>query len=155
LATEKLTPQQALPKAKHYCAYQERCHSEVKEKLYGFGLYKNDVEEILSKLIEENYLNEERFAIHYAGGKFRMKKWGRIKIKYELKKKQVSEYCIKKALASIDEYEYQNVFEKHVEEKLKTLSREKNIFIKKRKLQDHLLQKGFETDMIRLAVNKI
>ena len=69
MATEKLTPQQALPKAKHYCAYQERCHSEVKEKLYGFGLHKNDVEEILSKLIEEKYLNEERFAVHFAGGK--------------------------------------------------------------------------------------
>ncbi len=155
MATEKLTPQQALPKAKHYCAYQERCHSEVKEKLYGFGLHKNDVEEILSKLIEEKYLNEERFAVHFAGGKFRMKKWGRVKIRYELKKKQVSEYCLKKALATIDDNDYQQVFEKHVADKLKTLRSEKNIFIKKRKLQDHLLQKGFEMDMIRSAVNKI
>ena len=146
---QTLTPNQALPKAKHYCAYQERCHSEVKEKLYGFGLHKNDVDEILSKLIEENYLNEERFAIQYAGGKFRMKNWGRVKIKYELRKKQVSDYCIKKALAAIDDSAYMKTLQKLSEEKIKTLSTEKNSFIKKRKLQDHLIQKGFEADLIR------
>ena len=84
---QQLTKEQAHQKAKHYCAYQERCHSEVKEKLYGFGLRKSDVEDLLSKLIEEDYLNEERFAIQFAGGRFRMKQWGRIKIKYELKQK--------------------------------------------------------------------
>ena len=146
---QTFTPNQALPKAKHYCAYQERCHSEVKEKLYGFGLHKNDVDEILSKLIEENYLNEERFAIQYAGGKFRMKNWGRVKIKYELRKKQVSDYCIKKALAAIDDSAYMKTLQKLSEEKIKTLSAEKNSFIKKRKLQDHLIQKGFEADLIR------
>ena len=88
--------EEALQKAKQYCAYQERSHSEVKEKLYSFGLYKKDVDELLSELISENYLNEERFAIMFAGGKFRIKQWGRIKIKYALKQKQVSEYCIKK-----------------------------------------------------------
>src|ERR1700740_2162465 len=97
-----LTKEQALQKARHFCGYQERHHREVKEKLYGFGLYKNDVEELLSKLIEENYLNEERFAIQFAGGRFRIKQWGRVKIKYALKQKQVSEYCIKKALKAID-----------------------------------------------------
>ena len=90
-----VTEQDALKKIKHYCAYQERCHSEVKEKLYSFGLYKQQVENILSKLIEDNYLNEERFAIAFAGGKFRMKHWGRKKIEYELRQKQVSTFCIK------------------------------------------------------------
>src|SRR5687767_5086665 len=71
MLSQKFTPNQALPKIKQFCAYQERCHSEVKEKLYQYGLGKNDVEEIISKLIEDNYLNEERFAIHFAGGKFR------------------------------------------------------------------------------------
>src|SRR5882762_609956 len=98
----RLSQEQALQKAKHYCAYQERCHSEVKEKLYSFGLWKQEVETILSQLIEEGYLNEERFAIQFAGGKFRMKQWGRVKIKYELKQRQVSEYCVKKALKEID-----------------------------------------------------
>jgi regulatory protein len=149
-----LTQEQAFQKAKYYCGYQERCHSEVKEKLYSLGLYKKDTEEILSKLIEENYLDEERFAIHFAGGKFRLKQWGKVKIKYELKQKQVSEYCIKKALASIPENEYLKTVSKLFSVKLKTLKSEKNIFIKKKKLQDHLLQKGFESSIINNLLNE-
>lgn len=140
---------EALQKAKHFCAYQERCHSEVKEKLYSLGQYKKDVDELLSELISENYLNEERFAILFAGGKFRIKQWGRVKIKYALKQKKISEYCIKKALHAIDKSEYNRTLEKLFEQKLKTLKSEKNIFNKKRKLQDHLMQKGFESDLIR------
>ena len=149
----QLTKEQALQKAKYYCAYQERCHSEVKEKLYSLGLYKKDAEELLSNLIEENYLNEERFAIQFAGGRFRIKQWGKVKIKYELRKKQVSDYCIKKALASINENEYQKTIQKLFSAKLKTLKSEKNIFIKKKKLQDHLLQKGFESTLINKLIN--
>ncbi len=149
---QKLTPNQALPKIKQYCAYQERCHSEVKEKLYSHGLHKNDVEEIISKLIEDNYLNEERFAIHYAGGKFRIKQWGRLKIKYELKQKQVSEYCIKKALNEIDDEDYFFTLQKLADTKLQGLKGEKNIFAKRKKLQDHLIMKGFEGDLIHEVV---
>jgi regulatory protein len=140
--------EEALQKAKQYCAYQERCHSEVKEKLYSLGMNKNEVDELLSDLINDNYLNEERFAIQFAGGKFRIKQWGRVKIKYALKQKQVSEYCIKKALKTIDDKDYTRTAEKLFEQKLKTLKSEKNAFIRKRKLQDHLLQKGFETSLI-------
>ena len=151
---QQFTPQQSLPKAKHYCSYQERCHSEVKEKLYGFGLNKNESDQIISTLIEENYLNEERFAIMYAGGHFRTKHWGKVKIKYELKKKMVSDYCIKKALSSIDDTAYAKTLERLTALKLKTLKSEKNLFVRKRKLQDHLLQKGFESDLVREIVNK-
>jgi regulatory protein len=146
---------EALQKAKQYCAYQERCHSEVKEKLYNLGMNKKEVDELLSELISDNYLNEERFAIQFAGGKFRIKQWGRVKIKYALKQKQVSEYCIKKALKQIDERDYTKTVEKLFEQKLKTLRSEKNIFIKKRKLQDHLLQKGFETSIISKLIAEI
>ena len=152
---EKLTPQQALPKLKKYCAYQERCHQEVLEKLYSYGVYKNDAQEIISQLIEEDYLNEERFALHYASGKFRMKQWGKMKIKYQLKQKNVSEYCIKKALLSIDKADYKRVLYKLADSKLATLKSEKNIFIKKRKLQDFLLQRGFETELVREIVNDV
>ena len=155
MAFQTFTPEQALPKIKQYCAYQERCHAEVRDKLYSFGLHKNEVEEIISTLITENYLNEERFAIHFAGGKFRMKQWGKIKIKQALKFKQVSDYCIRKALKEIDAHEYEKTFQKLVQQKLKTLKSEKNIFIKKRKLQDFLLQKGFESEIVREAVNNI
>jgi regulatory protein len=143
IGTEK-----ALQKIKHYCGYQERNHFEVKEKLYSFGLYKDQVDSLISTLIEENYLNEERYALAFAGGKFRMKDWGRMKIKFELKKHQVSDYCIKKALASIDELLYQEKMEKLAAAKLKTLKSEKNIFIKKRKLQLYLTQKGYESMLI-------
>lgn len=149
------TPAQSLQKIKQYCAYQERCHSEVRDKLYSFGLHKNEVEEIIFTLITENYLNEERFAIHFAGGKFRMKQWGKAKIKRALKLKQVSDYCIRKALKEIPAEEYKKVFLKLAEQKLKTLKSEKNIFIKKRKLQDFLLQKGFENEIIHAQINTL
>ncbi|MBS1509324.1 MAG: regulatory protein RecX [Bacteroidetes bacterium] len=152
---EKFTPQQALPKAKYYCAYQERSHSEVRDKLYGFGLNKTEVETIITTLIEDNYLNEERFAIQYAGGHFRTKQWGRMKIRQALKQKQVSDYCIKKALKQINDADYRNTLQKLFDAKLKTLKSEKNIFIKKRKLQDHLLLKGFEMDLIATLIASI
>jgi regulatory protein len=150
-----LTKEQALQKAKHYCGYQERCHSEVKEKLYSLGLYKQQVEECLSQLIEENYLNEERFAQQFAGGKFRMKQWGRVKIKYELKQKQVSEYCIKKGLKEIDEDDYMKVLKKMALEKWTAVKTEKNVFTKLRKTQDYLLQKGYEQELIRQTLQTL
>jgi regulatory protein len=149
----RLSKEQALPKIKHYCAYQERCHSEVKEKLYSYGLYKNDVEPLMAQLVEENYLNEERFAIQYAGGKFRMNQWGKVKIKYALRQKQVSDYCIKKALNSISESDYKKTLHKLAEQKLKTLKSEKNIFVRKRKLNDYLMGKGYEGELVREVVN--
>ena len=155
MATQYFTPQQSLPKIKQYCAYQERCHKEVIDKLYSFGLNRTEIDEILSILINEDYVNEERFAIHYAGGKFRMKQWGKNKIKQSLKFKQISDYCIRKALKEIDEVDYIKTFWKLVEGKLKTIKSEKNLFIKKRKLQDYLLHKGYESEMIHEAVTGV
>ena len=152
---EQLTPGQALPKIKQYCAYQERSHSEIKDKLYGFGLRKNEVEDILATLIEENYCNEERFAEQFAGGKFRMKQWGRMKIRRALQEKRVSEFCIKKALLQIDEDEYEKTIGKLAEIKWKSLSRERNIFLKMAKARDYLLQKGFESDLVTQAISKL
>ncbi len=149
------TPDQSLSKIKQYCAYQERCHSEVKTKLYSFGLNKNEVEQIVSLLITENYLNEERFAVMYARGKFRMKQWGKNKIKQSLKFKQVSDYCIKKALKEIDEKDYRKTFFNLADQKIKSLKGEKNIFIKKRKLQDFLIRKGYESHLIMEVVNDL
>ena len=153
LQRKQLTKEQAYQKLKHYCAYQERCHAEAKEKLYSFGLYKQQVEELLSQLIEENYLNEERFAIQFAGGKFRMNQWGRIKIKQALKQKQVSEYCIRKALDEIDEAYYEKILQKLAAKKWNTvkgpgISR----FVKMSKTSNYLLQKGFEPPLIKRAI---
>ena len=150
---KKLSKEQALPQIKQYCIYRERCHSEVKEKLYSYGLYKNDVEQLMAQMVEENYLNEERFAKQYAGGKFRMNQWGRVKIKYALRQKQVSDYSIKKGLKEINESDYKKTLHKLAEQKLKTLKNESNVFSKKKKLQDYLLQKGYEADSVREVVN--
>src|SRR5215204_7733202 len=121
-----LTKELAFQKIKHYCSYQERCHKEVKKKLYGFGLQKNDVETLIAQLIEENYLNEVRFAQLFAGGKFRMKQWGRGKIRHEMKQKKITEYCIQKGLKEINEEDYLKTLSKLASTKWKTLKSEKN-----------------------------
>ena len=149
---KQITKEQALQKLKHYCAYQERCHSEVKEKLYNLGAWKKDHDEIIATLIEENYLNEERFALAFAGGKFRVKQWGRVKIKYEPKQKQLSEYCIKKSLKQIDEEEYIKVLNKLAKDKYTSLKSEQYL-IRKKKTMDYLIAKGFEMDLIRRIVD--
>ncbi|HLA53998.1 MAG TPA: regulatory protein RecX [Flavitalea sp.] len=149
-----LTPDQAFQKLKHFCGYQERTHQEVKDKLYSLGLWKKDVETTLSRLIEEDYLNEERFAKAFAGGKFRMKQWGRVKIIYEMKQKGISAYCMKIGLREIEQDEYEKTLRKLAEKKRATLSGEKNGFIKKRKLMDYLLQKGYERDLCLTVINE-
>ena len=149
-----LTKEQALKKLKQYCAYQERCHREVKEKLYALGVWKRDHDEIIATLIEENYLNEERFAIAYAGGKFRIKGWGRVKIKYELKQKRVSEYCIKKALKQIDESNYIDKLTKLAIEKYQSLKAEQYL-IRKKKTIDYLVGRGFELDLINFVISEL
>ena len=150
---KQLTPGQALQKLRHYCAYQERCHSEVKEKLYSLGVFKKDLDGIIATLIEEGYLDEERFALAFAGGKFRIKQWGRVKIKYELKQKRVSDYSINKALKQINEKEYIAVLKKLAEDKYASLKNEQP-FLRKKKTMDYLLQKGFEGEMVRGVVGE-
>ena len=154
LYKQRLTKEQALPKLKHYCAYQERSHKEVREKLYSYGLYKVDVETLLSQLIEENYLNEERFAIQYAGGKFRIKQWGRKKIEYALKEKQISSYCIKKAMKEIDATVYEKVLLQLTIKKWTLLKAEQHIN-RQAKTRAYLLQKGFENELITKAIQSI
>ena len=152
--SKSLTPQQALQKLKHYCAYQERCHSEVRDKLFSLGIWKRDQDAIIATLIEENYLNEERFALAYAGGKYRMKQWGRQRIRYELKQKQVSDYSIKKALKQIDEDEYHQTLEKLAAERYLSLKGEQYL-VRRKKTQDYLIRKGYEPDLVIAAVARL
>jgi regulatory protein len=155
ITKKQITKEEALQKIKRYCDYQKRSHSEVKTKLYSFGLWKNDVEDLLAQLVEEKYLNEEDFAIAFARGKFRMKQWGKVKIKNELKLKQVSIYCINKALNEIEKGDYLHTFEKLAKKRIQSLKSEKNIFIKKRKVQDYLLQKGYEWELVKNFIANI
>lgn len=144
----------AYKKITAYCAYQERCHSEVKEKLFSYELYPYEVEELLAKLIADDYLNEERFAIAFSGGKFRVKKWGRIKISHELKSRKVSAYCIKKGLMCIDETDYLNVLRELAGQKKSALNKEKKPFVQQYKIKKWLLQKGYESDLIDDVMNE-
>jgi regulatory protein len=152
--SNSLNPEQAFAKAKHYCAYQERSHIEVKEKLYSFKLKKVEVEELLSRLIEEGYLNEERFAKLFVGGKFRLKKWGRVKIMYELKQKRISPYNIKKAMQEIDENEYRAALEKVISGKWNLLKNEQHL-IRQYKTQQYALQKGYEPSLIQQVLSEL
>jgi regulatory protein len=138
-----------LPKIKHYCAYQERCRSEVEERLRSMGLSKKEIEEMVASLVQENYIDEGRFAMLYAGGKFRTSQWGFQKIKWELSKKKISAADIKSALAEISMTEYEKTLEKLAAQKWKLLGSEKDETLKKTKLQDYLLQKGYEWELIK------
>jgi regulatory protein len=152
--TKNFTPLQALEKAKHYCSYQERCHSEVKEKLYSFGLKKHEVDLLISELIQADFLNEERFAIQFSGGKFRLKQWGKIKIAYELKQKQVSTYNINKALESIEEDVYQKTLLKLTKAKWASLKNDQYM-VREIKTIRYLQQKGYELPLIKNCIATI
>ena len=141
-------PKVGLLKAQSWCAYQERCQQEVRDKLYEWGLYPDAVENIIVALISDNFLNEERFAVAYAGGKFRIKKWGRVKIRQELKKRRISDYCIRKAMAEIDSRDYLKTLRKLAADKIKATP-EKHYLKKKYKVMRYLLSKGYEQDLIQ------
>ena len=148
------TAEQALQKIKQYCTYQERCHKEVKEKLYSYGLHKSDTEKIVADLIENDFLNEERFAIQFAGGKFRMKQWGRKKIQYELQQKGVNTYSTKVALKELDQTDYSDTLHKLASVKWESLATEHHL-TRQAKTQAYLMQKGFEPELISKAIKEL
>jgi regulatory protein len=143
----KLSRNAALAKAEHYCAYQERSQQEVRDKLYEWGLWKDDVEELISELIQTNFLNEERFATAYVSGKFRIKKWGKIKIRQGLKLKRVPDKMIANALKTIDLDEYMGVILDAAQKKL-IFIQEKDAYKRKYKLMNYLIGRGFESNLI-------
>lgn len=143
----KLDRKAAMAKAEHYCAYQERSQQEIRNKLYEWGLWSNDVEEIISELIQTNFLNEERFTAAYVSGKFNIKHWGKVKIKQGLKLKKVPDKMIQRALNSIDYDDYLKAILVAAEKKSRTIT-EKDPYKRKYKLVSHLLSRGFENDLI-------
>lgn len=143
--------EQTLAAIKHYCAYQERCHWEVRNKLIQLECYGEDLEEAIGVLIQENYLNEERYAHAFAGGKFRMQAWGKVKIRQQLKAKKVSDYCIKKGMQAINEAEYEQKLLALLERKKESLKSERSPWKKKQKVFQYLLQKGYELDLMQSA----
>ncbi|MCF6352431.1 MAG: RecX family transcriptional regulator [Cyclobacteriaceae bacterium] len=147
METEKY--KKAKLKIASYCAYQERCQQEVRNKLYSYELFRDEVEELIAWLITENYVNEERFAITFAGGKFRIKKWGKFKITQALKQKSISEYCIKKAMEEIGQDDYLTTIASLVNKKMAEYSlRVSNPFQLRDKTAKYIISKGFEPDLV-------
>lgn len=151
---KKHSPEEAKSKILRYCAYQERSHKEVKNKLYELGLYSSDVDELLSYLITEGFLNEERYAKAYAGGKFRMKKWGRLKIIRELENHGLTANCIKIGLREIDNIDYEKTLLEVVLKKSQQVN-EDNRFVKRDKIAHYAIQRGFEPELVWNEVKRI
>ena len=150
----KLSQEIAFEKTKRYCAYQDRCHKEVRQKIISLKIYGDDLEEIMTELIKQDFLNEERFARSFARGKFRLKKWGRNKIKQNLYARGISDYCIRKSMTEIDEEEYletlREVIYKQVnkhDDKAKLIAKDKAI--------KYAVTRGYESNLIFRIIKEI
>ena len=146
--------EQAILSIRHFCAYQERAQQEVRDKLYELGMTMPEVEELIANLISENFLNEERFAISFAGGHFRIKGWGKLKINHALYQKKVSNFNIKMALQSIDQDDYLAKLLELANKKWNSLKGERGLS-RMAKTHAFLHQRGFEPALIQPILQKL
>lgn len=151
-----MTKEEALDRIQRYCAYQDRCHQEVRTKLLSLKIYGDWLEEIMSELIKQDFLNEERFAKNYARGKFRIKGWGKVRIVSELKKRRISEYCIRKALDEIDkEGEYLTTLKEHLSKYFAIRKQKDNPSQLRKNLYAHGIRKGFEPTLVNDVIKSL
>ncbi len=144
-----------LIKMRRYCDYQDRCHQEVRSKLIRLEVYGEELEQVMANLVEEDLLNEERFARSFTRGRYRIKSWGRHRITRELKQRHISEYCIRKAMEEIDEEEYRKNL-------VQVLLRRSNYLVfdwprgkKEEDLREHAMRKGYELPLIINAIQEV
>lgn len=147
--------QQAKTKAAKYCAYQERTQQEVRDKLYSYGLYTDLVEEILTELILEGFVSEERYAKAFCRGKFASNKWGRVKIMLGLRQKGISDHCIRVGMQEIDEVSYEATLEKLLLKKWEAVSDTEDAYARKNKTAQYALGKGYEADLIWQKIEEL
>lgn len=148
------TVDEALEKLRNYCAYQERCHKEVSNKLYGMRMIPEAVAQIVGTLVSENYLNETRFAQQFARGKFSIKHWGKMRITRELKARSISDYDIRKAISAIEDVAYAEKIA-HISEKKWAKLSGNNTQLKKQKLYQYLAYRGWETERIYEQIDRL
>lgn len=148
------TYDEALNHLQKLCVIEDRCHFDLRRKLIEHKVYGDDLENILSDLITEGFLNEERYAKAFIRGKYRQKKWGRNKIRQALKQKHISEYCIKKGMKEIDLEEYYDILLEQTAKKLRT-TRESNPYKLKQKVVNYLMTRGFEYELIAEAYQEV
>ena len=142
------TVDEARMKLEHFCVYQERCHEEVVQKLRSLNMIPQAIDVIVVHLIDNNFLNEERFACSFARGRFRIKQWGRRRIENELKARHITKPNITRALREIDPDEYLEVFHALAERQWAAAT-DTNIMRKKKRVMDYLLRKGYESNMVQ------
>jgi regulatory protein len=145
--TKTYSLKEATRKLEGYCAYQDRCHKEVRTKLRDMDMIPIAIDEIIGHLIQENFLNEERFACSFVRGKFNIKKWGKNRIVNELKQRDITKYNIKVALKEIDAEIYLKTLEQLAEKRVGQLI-ETNVFKKRKKVADYLLYRGWESPLV-------
>lgn len=143
--TKPLTPDEALAKLEHFCAYRERCPKEVRSKLAALGIHGQVAEQIFESLREDGFFNEERFALAYAGGKFRINHWGRVRIRQELRMREITEPVIRQALSSIDDVEYVTLLKQQLEKKRRQYDRDEHT---REKTAASLIRSGFEPELV-------
>jgi len=146
------TVDEAQKKLENYCAYQERCHKEVRVKLKEMKMIPQAIDQIMVHLIQHNYLNEERFAKAFVRGKFKIKKWGKVRLVRELKFREISKYSIDKALSEIDLDDYYKTLDELTEKRISQV-KEKNVYKKKKKVADYLLYRGWESNLVYEKIN--
>jgi regulatory protein len=154
MRNQDLTVKEIEGKLQYYCSYQDRCHKEVKAKLKSFKISSEELNEIVSNLIKDNYLNESRFSKSFVRGKFNIKNWGKVRIVNELKLRNISIYNINLGLKEIDDQDYINKLEDIFNKKLSSLSNT-NSNLKKKKIISYLLYRGWESNLIYPKVNEI
>ena len=148
------TLQEATKKLESYCAYQERCHQEVVQKLTGMHMIPEAIDVIMVHLLQHNFLNEERFAKTFVRGKFKIKAWGRNRIAFQLKQKGVGKVNINNALAEITDEEYIGLFNDLADKKASSI-KEPNKLKKKKKFIDYFLYRGWESHLVYEKANEL
>jgi regulatory protein len=151
---KRLTPVEAKQKIGRYCAFQERSHQEVKDKLFEYGLNSSEVDAILTQLITEGFVNEERFARAFARGKFRMKHWGRVKIIHELQRRGLTSNCIKAGLREIEDSDYRDGLAEILSRKASQIA-DADIFVRRDKVAKYAIQKGYEAELVWELVKEL
>jgi len=154
MSKEYPTVREAIQKLEHYCAYQDRCHDEVTKKLRTLKMTAEETDQIIVHLINENFLNEERFACSFARGKHRIKHWGKTRIIRELQLRHISKYNIDKALKEIPVNEYLENFHSWAEKHWDFIA-ESDLQKKKKKWSDYFLRKGFESNLVYEKINDL
>jgi regulatory protein len=151
---EVYSVKEAINKIENFCAYQERCHEEVVQKLRSMKMDSEEIDSIMVHLIGDNFLNEERFACSFARGKHRIKHWGKIRIVNELKSKKITQTLINIALKEISPEEYATTFHTLAERNWESI-RETNLMKKRKKFCDYMLRRGFESNLIFEKVKEL